>query len=308
MNRNLVKGVLLTASLGLLCGCIAPRVHSTVPAFAHAVDLSAANTESAFQTVEQKHAEVQAMRLVIHYDKRGFNPADVKDWLAPEDLAARMKLFEALKQYSAELAAVSGTGQVQQMDSSAKDLGASLTKLAGSDVLKNISSGTSMAPNVAATAVDGLGRWLIEKKRNKELPELIRQMQGPIKTISDLLSEDIGNRQAGTSRGSGLRQQLWMEYTELITDQDEFIRQNEGQFSPEQKLAQIQRLPALVREQRQADQMLAQTQLTLQQLVKANDELLKAVTTKRDLRTQIEDLVAEGERIKDFYSSLSANK
>ena len=71
---------------------------------------------------------------------------------------------------------------------------------------------------------------------------------------------------------------------------------------------EIEKLPALVREQRQADQMLAQTAVTLQQLVKANDEVLRAATTKQNLHADIGDLVNEAERIKDFYTSLGSKK
>src|SRR5208337_2428032 len=97
--------VLLASVVFLVCaGCVSSRVHTSVPAFANAVNLTATNTESAFQTVEQKYAEVQAMSLVVDYGRKPFRPDDIHDWLAPEDLEVRMKLFEALKQYATQLA------------------------------------------------------------------------------------------------------------------------------------------------------------------------------------------------------------
>ena len=63
--------------------CISPAVHKNVPAFSNAVTLATENTKSAFDAVEQQYESVQAERIVVSYDKQGFNPNMVKQFLAP---------------------------------------------------------------------------------------------------------------------------------------------------------------------------------------------------------------------------------
>ncbi len=292
----------------VLTGCAGSHIHSSVPAFAQAVTLTASNTESAFETIERKYEDVQALSLVVDWGQKPFRPTDIRNLLEPEDLQVRLKLLQSLQQYATHLESVSGPGPVSDVDSASKSLGTSLAALSQSDPLKKMASGTSVAPNAAAAAVDALGRWLVERKRDKALPGIINEMQQPIQTISTLLTEDIGTRDTVTDRGTGLRKQLWMEYQQAIMNQDLFIEHNAERFTPEEKLLEIEKLPAMVREQRLADLTMVQTQSTLLQLVKANDELLKSATTKQDLRANVNDLLVQAGQIRDFYQSLSSTK
>jgi hypothetical protein len=125
--------------------------------------------------------------------------------------------------------------------------------------------------------------------------------------IRDLFKADIGTVTAN-GRGNGLRFALWQTYSQLIPKQQEYLAANFKDLSPEQRTAEIEKLPALVRARRQADQTLKQTQASLDQLVKANAELLDAVRTKRDLRTEIDSLREQSLRIAEYYRSLETAK
>src|SRR5437867_8981365 len=84
-------------------GCISPAVHKNVPDFANAVTLATENTKSAFDAVEQQYENVEAERIVVNYDKQGFNPNMVKRFLGPEDLELRLALLDALQRYASTL-------------------------------------------------------------------------------------------------------------------------------------------------------------------------------------------------------------
>ena len=107
-------------------GCISPAVHKNVPAFANAVTLATENTKSAFDAVEQQYENVEAERVVVNYDKQGFNPNMVKRFLGPEDLELRLALLDALQRYASTLSDVSGDKQLDQFDDKTRALGSSL--------------------------------------------------------------------------------------------------------------------------------------------------------------------------------------
>ena len=287
-----------------LCSCVSSRVHSAIPAFATALTSTTTNVQTAFETVEQKYEEAQALELAVNYDTAGFDPDKVNPWLQPEDMEARTKLLKALQQYASQLESIAGKDSMDEADTTTKALGASLTEISKSEPVKKMAGEASMASNAATSAIDNIARWLMESKRSKELPNLIQQMQEPIETICTLLRKDIGERTKG-SHGSGLRDQLWLDYSQLIMEQDSFIQHNKDKLTPIEKRTEIERLPALVRERKESDETLAQTSDCLKQVVKANAELLKAVQTKQDLRSEINDLFQEASRINDFAHSLN---
>jgi hypothetical protein len=265
------------------------------------VTLTTQNTQSAFRAVQQKYVEADAFALVVDYEKKGFHPEDVKDWLKPEDLAVRMKLLDALEKYATQLADISGDTPPLAVDAAAKELGVSLTTLAQTEPLRRMAKNAPM--EAVNTAFDALAHFLIEEKRNKDLPRLVAEMQKPVDTVADLLVKDLGTRESG-----GLRDELWKTYDRMLITQNTYIHQHRAQFTPGDLASQIERLPALVREQREADQTLEQTQRALRQLVTTHAELEKAVREKRDLHSEVYALVREGERIKDFYTSLATAK
>ena len=160
---------------------------------------------------------------MVDWGRKPYKPNDIRNLLEPEDLQVRLKLLQSLQQYAAHLESVSGPGPISDVDSAIKSLGTSLTALSQSEPLKKMASGTSVAPTAAAAAVDALGKWLVDRKRNKALPGLIKEMQQPIQTFSTLLIEDIGTRDTVTEHGTGLRRQLWIEYQQAIMNQDLFI-------------------------------------------------------------------------------------
>ncbi len=296
--------------LCLLSSCLPSKIQTEVPAFAKAVTETTMNTKAAFEVVEQKYEEAQAFTLVVNYKPgQRFDPASVKFLLSEEDLEARMKLLAGLQQYGTQLEAVAGGAAAGKVDQSSKQLGASLKSLAPSVAIKKMATNAiyTGGANAAAAAIDALGNWLIQEKLRKNLPGLIASMQEPIAAISDLFKADIGSVNAD-GEGHGLRFALWMTYTQLIQKQQEFLTANFKELTPEHRTAEIEKLPAMVRARRLADQTLAQTEAGLDLLVKANAQLLDAVKTKTTMHTQIDALQAEGSRIGEFYRSLNAAK
>src|SRR6266498_2371301 len=214
----------------LLCGahlaCVAPAVHTSVPQFANAVTLATENSKGAFQVVDQKYMEVEADALVVDYERTGFDPRKVKHLLTSDELQVRIDLLNALQQYAKTLSQVSSDSKLQEFDDQTKALGKNLQDLASTDAFKKLVQTSGTQVNIATTAIDALGRWFIERKRQKELPNLIEAMQDPVKRTAELLEADIGNRPDDQGNGgSGLRGQLWNEYMHAMLQQSAIYAQ-----------------------------------------------------------------------------------
>jgi hypothetical protein len=286
-------------------GCISTAVHNNVPQFAEAVTLTTQNSQAAFEVVDLKYMGIEASRLVVDYDRTGFDPSRVHHLLAPKDLQVRLDLLNALQRYASTLAEVSSDSKLQEFDSNTKAFGQSLQTLTQTAEFKSLLKTTKMETDVAATAVDALGRWFIERKRQKELPQLIEQMQEPVARTAELLEADIGNRPDDQGNGgNGLRAELWNEYMQAMVQQSAFIDHNKGQLDPLVKAKEIRKLPQLVDERDKADDALRQTAESMAKLVQAHAEVMRAVKTKVDLHADISALVSEGQGIKTFYESL----
>jgi hypothetical protein len=81
-----------------------------------------------------------------------------------------------------------------------------------------------------------------------------------------------------------------------------------NKLTASEQVAQIQKIPFLIRERKQADQTLVQTVTSLQQMAKANAQLQLSVKSRRDIRSEIDTLYREGQRISDFYQSLAKSE
>lgn len=200
---------LVTCGLLLGCGHAPPEALNRITAFSTATQLAMNNTSQAFRTVEIKHSEMLAARVAADYDTKGFRPDIINPFLSPQELSARVQIFEALQAYAASLTLIMGTALVTEFDSATKQLGSSLATL-DKDVTKRfyLSRNASFTDSQFAaftTAVNALGRWLLESKREYDVKVAVNRMQLTIGNITKLMAEDIGSPPSSNTAGSGLR-------------------------------------------------------------------------------------------------------
>jgi hypothetical protein len=305
MNTRRSRIVVVCILFGILPACISRAVHSNVPQFSEAVTLTTENSKDAFQIVDNKYMEVEASKLVVDYDRTGFDPQKIHHLLDARDLQVRLDLLNALQQYANSLSDVSSDSKLQEFDIETKAFGQSLETLTATAEFKKFAETSKADVNIATAAINALGRWFIERKRQKDLPQMIEQMQEPVRKIAELLQADIGNRPDAQGQGGiGLRAELWNEYMQAMIQESAFIDHNNGQLDALTRAAEIRKLPQLVDERDKADAALQQTAASMSKLVQAHSELLRAVQTKADLHADISSLISEGQRIKTFYESL----
>jgi len=308
----------LNASIASI-GCV-KQIRSTVPAFAQATELTSTNVQAAFQTVNATYIEAQTFRYAVTYNGE-VDPASIlENWLPAGSMDVRIQLLQGLKQYASELNSLTGSNDTDSLNKASSAVGVSLTALTKTAEFKGLTSKLpGGASDQAATAVNAVGNWLIESKLAKDLPALIERMDPSVQVICTLLSEDIGNVNNNPDRpleGSGLRHQLWNDYNNIILAQNQYILHGEcvkgktqpNCFSPDARLAEIKKLPALAQQRNTADQTLQQVQVTIRQLAQAHTELVKAARSKQHLTADLQDLVAEAQRLNAYYNSLASSK
>ena len=297
------KKVVNTAAFVLLLsltGCSLSPLSKRTAAFSTAAVASTQNTASAYQIVEQSYYDAQAASLVDNFDKNGFHPEQLQPFLPAKDMEARTRVIDGLRQYAETLAEVSGDQPLKDLDTQATALGKSLQAMSKNNDIQSLHISTTDT-NLATTAVDALGKVLIERRRSKELPAILKEMRDPIIQICTLLEADIGSPEK-----SGLRNQLKNDYDTLERKQEQYIYKNADKMTAEEKRTEIERLPKMEAARIKADQALAATQAALAQLAKTHTALVDSAQIKNSpaFKTLLSELVDDGQQLHSFYQNL----
>ncbi len=288
-----------TAALCLcLCGCLPSPLARRTSAFAKAATATTANTEQAYDLVESTYREAQLAHMVARYDEAGFDIAELKPFLPEQDRKVRVDVIEGLQSYAELLAGVSGDQSLVDVDTSAKSLGASLQTLSANKLIA--AKLTSTDATLAASAIDALGRALIESKRRRELPIILHNMQQPIETICALISLDIGD-----PAHSGLRDELHINYLDLLREQKNYIADNKDKLTPFEKREEVRVLARLATSESRADLALARTQKALARLAQAHTALALTARQKNApaFQLQMEQFAASARQLKSLYDT-----
>lgn len=303
-----IKNSFLQLALAILSavvlGC-ATDAQKEVTAFANATKTATNNVASAFQVVETKHYQAQANALVLNYPKSGYEPGSIKPFLTQEQINSRLTVLKSVQLYAQKLAEVMSDKQLNEFDEDTKEFGAALLKLNKNTVLAEAKL-QNQDLEILATAVNAIGRWFIEYKREKAIASITLEMQPKIKAICDLLSKDIGkppnDQHVG---GDGLRNQLWIDYVKILRDQDALLQKEQTRMDFATWRDEIAKLPALELEYQSADHTLEATQATLKKLAETHGKLYQAFQKNGyELNSLIQQLIDEAEHTESFYEEL----
>ena len=303
-KRAVLPIVVALLGITVLASCAMSPLSKRTAAFSTAAAAAAQSTANAYQVVEQSYYDSQVAALVVAFDKDGFYPESIQPFMSSKDMEARTRILDGLKQYAETLAEVSGDQPLNSLDTQAAALGKSLQDLSKNGDIQPLAKSAHISEsdlNVVTTAVDALGRVLIENRRRKDLPAILNQMKDPVNRICALLEADIGDPEK-----SGLRNELKNNYLTLIRKQEQFIHLNEGQMSAQEKRQEVERLPQLAADAKKADQALAATKAALAQLAKTHTALVESGNAKDSpgFKTLLSELVEDGQQLNQFYQKL----
>lgn len=288
-----------------LAGCANQQAQKRIVAFSDANKLTMQNIADAFSTVNRKHTEMQISRIIDDADSLECGKdTEFKGFLEPTQLNARLEVLEGLQAYSEKLALIMGNEQLDKFDEATKELGGKLqnmnNKLVKEDIL---SKGTFNEGeiNIFTTAVNAIGRWIIEYKREKGVKEAVKSMHEPIENVCKLFAQEIGD----SSKGGGLRAQLWQDYTDIIDRRCQFIRNSKKTLDPIQLRNEIKEMVSLEIERNQADITLTAIHDSLDKLRETHGKIEECFDKNTmEIDNLINGLLSEANRIRDFYKNL----
>jgi hypothetical protein len=304
MQRNKVcleVGVRLLMAITAvwLEGCASSKVASSrIKGFSEATTLVTSNLKEALDITERKYFDVQVQRAVVDYDRAGFHPEEFKPLFSAETRAVRNAVLDSFALYGQKLAAIMGNEQLGNLDAAARTLGTKLNGLS-QDIAKTkffTTTGRSLnATEVAilTTAVEGIASLFLEWKREKSVRQAVSAMDTNVQVVCEALTNDLGV----------LRRMVANEYREGQRAEDQFILH--GELDPPAKRTEIRALAQSVLDQRNADAVLAAMEQTVINWQTAHKELLQVFEPeKTHIDALIQQLAADGTRIKAFYDSL----
>jgi len=301
----LVRIFLLSVALFVFSSC-ATIPQSTLSEFSSAVTATAENNSAAYSEIEKIHHEVELIKAVAYFDAKGFRPDLLSPFFDEQDLKIRKQVLDGLCLYCEKLLELAGNRQLDEYDSETKNLGNSLQNLNEGLLENSFFKNASVTPSqiqIFTTAVNAVGRWIIERKKDMSVKENIISMNGSVREICVMFEQDFGNPPLGENKNArGLRAQQWNQYDELMMLQDEFVRDNSAKLEPVAKKLEIEKLAALPQKQKESDAAMAEIQNSFRKLWEIHNSLsAECAGEKQDYELLLKNLIAEGKRISKFY-------
>jgi hypothetical protein len=274
-----------------------------------------------------------------------YNPREIGVLLPEKDLQIRLKVLQAFQLYVQNVVAITNGTDSPALQAASKSVGNNLTGLSNdlaptieasfgiatttsstasatavttTDATVTTAAGSSSAVTSAttttattttsalpppvtpairagiATAADALGQFLVQRKIRRELPAIVEKMDPHLRTLCDLLESDIDILQNRERR----------DYDTLLDDETLFIRTSPT-LSAEDRRNEIVKLPAIVRQQRQADQQLTTLRASIEKLYLTHHALATVAqgNNPESLKDKLGELEAAGGNLGTFYTS-----
>ena len=284
----------------LVAGCSTTNKNAAknIDAFSKAAQLTSKNTSDAFDTVGRRHFDLVVARVVANGGWEQLSTDSIQPFLPPDQIQARKTVLNGLEKYAETLSAIMGNEQLDSFDNATKELADSLKSMDAQFVKANLVKDSAVSETeiqLGATALNAIGRWLIDLKRQKAVKSSIQEMHPNVTNIVMLLQSDM----------KVLRRNLGKEYDELVQAQKLFIKNNQGNMDATTKRTEIKAIASLLIEQQNADSTFKSMEKALGELEQTHEKLPSAFDRDSiSLDKQLSDFIEEGKRIKKFYDSL----
>ena len=258
-------------------------------------------SEDAYRAANRLYFEEQMSAAVLTYDTQpNWDPHSIKPLLTEKQLNVRTTVLNSLKLYASNIAQIENSPKnAAGLDSAAEAAGNNLMSLSsGLDAeLGGVGVTVSQAQaNGFSTAVKALGEYLIAKKVKHDLPPRIQAMDPQIEAICKVLVLDI----------TALQTQADNDYSNLLTQQDLFIRKAGDKLNPVERRAEVRRLPLILQKQEASKELFDALKVALQRLALTHHALAAAAqgNNPEALSARIADLLDAGQTLATFYGSL----
>ena len=320
----------------MLAGCsdsaLNKHVNALSVSLAPVVDQSAA----AYRSAVALHNLRGDYEAVLAYENKdaSYNPRNAPALLSEKDIQVRLAVLAALQMYSRSLIEINRSTDSRELDAAAKSVGSNLTSLGnelapsienvlgieaspGSTTTTTVSTvsgsnstttstttSATLSPEVRngiSTGVLALGRFLVSRTVEKELPGKIVEMDPTIETFCKALADDAQTLQDLEGK----------DYDRILNLQKQFILEDEDpkkNGDPDEVRAEIMKLPEIARQQREANERLEALHAAIVRLALTHHALAAEAqhNNPESLSEKLGDLADAGSNLGKFYSSLPA--
>jgi hypothetical protein len=291
----------------LLAGCSLTPMAKHAAAFSSATGLVIDNSKDAYRAANDLREREQMEAGVYSYDYSAdhdisFDPhKEFKPLFTPDQLAARIKVLDALKAYADSLVQLTGKPSKEDskaLDSAASGVGSNLQGLATqlNTAFPGVPAISDTGAAVISTAINALGEYLQNRTIKKSLPAVTGQMNDHVKALCGLLESDI----------AVMKTQADNDYTSLLMTENQFVLHNK--LDAVEKRNEVEKLMAVVREQKANDRLLDALNNAVVKLRLTHQALAAAAQGNNpgSLKETIAELSAAGTNLSTFYKSLLA--
>lgn len=314
-SYRIAMSILLLISIFITSACIPESAVKKITAFSTGMENTMTNTEKVFELIEELHLRRKREILANEYstDPSAMRRFSSAPFFSEEAFDQRMLVINGLKIYAANLKEVVGNEQLEEFDDSTKALGERLKALNTDVVSRNIFRESSLDAtkiSIFVTAVNTIGRWFIDYKREKVTRQAIREMNTAVNDACVLLAEDIGikpNNDDGSLKPGviGLREKVWRNYSDILRERDRYFQANGGSLGFSDKRKETYEIADILQERQDADDTLVAIKDALLAIPVAHRALEKAFDKEdSSLMFRISQVFEEAERIKKFYENL----
>ena len=291
-----------TGLLACTAGCALTPLARHTAAFATATALVVHGSQDAYRTANRLYFDEQVSSAVLQYDKQPtFDPRSITPLLTTQQMHVRDSLLDALQRYAENLDEIENApGKATGLDAAAAGVGNNLLAM-NTSLRMDFSSAkgaamTQTQANILSTSVEALGRFLIARKVKRELPSMIVALDPAIEQICKVFEVDIAT----------LQSQAHNDYSQLLSQQDLFIRNPLNKMDAVERRAEIRQLPLILQASRDSDALLTSLKVAIERLALAHHSLAEAAQGNNPevLRARIGDLMSSGQQLASFYQTL----
>jgi hypothetical protein len=330
LSRTCMMAVALCAC-AFIAGCpssINKQAVALSTATAPVVDQAAA----AYRQAQAIHSLRVDYDAAAAFDQSNvFVPGTIQTWPSDKDIEIRLQVLAAFQLYVKNVVAITNGADSPALDEASQSLGNSLTGLtntvaptaetavgitpasastttttvttaSATATSTTITTASTPAPFISAAAqkgvtlaIDALGQFLVSRTIQKDLPPKIVAMDPHVKTLCELLANDV----------SLLREQEKLDSNDVIDKQTAFVLG--GGLDPEARRNEFMKLPDMARQQQANDQQLENLRTAIVHLEQAHHALADAQgNNPSSLKEKLADLESAGESLGKLSSSLSS--
>lgn len=315
MRKAFLNCFLLSICFVLLPGCISDNARKQITDFSTATETVSAGAKTVFEDVEKVHRENKLETYFKNFQGKfeapTDNPPDFEPFLSDKTFQLRQDVIEGVAAYSKKLAILVSKDPLEKLDEESLTLGSALSKLQENEVVvAHFPRGSDVKVSVVVAALNTLGRWIIEFKQEKEAKAAIAQMSTQVKLICKVLKDDIGKwPEADRTGGTGLSDQVALDYYEVADARKAWIKKHVDHLSPESLRTHAQFLVDLREREATAKKLFDSIKTSVDKLATAHDQLATAFDNNQTtLQGLIADLSAEAKHIREIYKKLNDKK